>query len=795
MSTVRAFMARVDFQVLGALQAGPNPNAVRGQRARDVLALLVLRRGRPLSPELILDAVWADDAHRLDASVVHTVIARLRRALGHASITRHDQGYHLARDIRVDADEFTRLVTAAQAMVPERHGEIVELLRRALALWTGPEAYAGVSDALVATDRPRLHELRDTATEQLAERLLAAGSPARCADAILLAGDLVGREPLRERAHELLMEALYRTGRQGEALAVYDALRRALRDELGIDPSPATADLHARILAQDIAPAPRLPPRPARGIAPRPRTVTVGRDAELQALADEVTSGRPLITIVGPGGVGKSRLLAEFAARRPPQPAMVYAELPATADATVAEVAETIARAAGLTLAPGDPLDAVVAGLGTTDRLLLLDEAEWALAATVEVVSAILARCAGTRIVVTSRTPLDLVGERRILLRPLAAPAPGSTLAQTRAAPAVALLLDRLGDHAPDLELSPVDVGRVGEITRRVDGLPLALEIVAGQAATMSVADLLALGDAPLDLESAERDRGQRQRTLRETLTWSIERLTPAARTVLCQLGVFAGSFDMAAAEAIVGRVPPGADGATVDVPAVVRTLIREAQLQIDRGDGTVRIRMLRSVQTLARERLSESGGDAAVRQRHRRWYAARWRDRPLTDALVLDVSASYGDYLAALNSALAEADRETLGDLAIVLSRYWFLSRPATRGCAWSGLPWPQASSTSGTRPSSNSSRRPCSRKTRARPSAPDSTGSLLRSPARGTGWRGCTSCGRSGAMCMVTSRGRWPARRRPWPLPARALSTTCPKPSGRRPSCWPPWSVPRRR
>ena len=118
MRHVSAYMCRVDYRVLGALQAGPDPTVLRGQRGRDVLALLLTRRGRPLSPELILDAVWENDAVRLDASVVHTVIARLRRALGHEAITRHDTGYQLAPEACVDADEFTRLVTQARALVP-----------------------------------------------------------------------------------------------------------------------------------------------------------------------------------------------------------------------------------------------------------------------------------------------------------------------------------------------------------------------------------------------------------------------------------------------------------------------------------------------------------------------------------------------------------------------------------------------------------------------------------------------------------------------------------------------------
>jgi len=675
-------MGQVDYRVLGALRAGAEPSVLRGQRGRDVLALLLLRRGRPLAPELILDAVWESEAVRLDSSVVHTVIARLRRALGHDAITRHDTGYQLRPDATVDSDEFTRLIRAARSLVPERRGEIVDLLHQALALWSGPEAYAGVSEALVATDRPRLHELRDTAIEQLAERLLAGGSLAEIADSVALTSELTTREPLREHAHELLMEGSYRLGRQGDALAAYTRLRHALRDELGIDPSPTTAALYARILAQDSEIAPVSRDRASRGGAPRPRTPTIGRDGELAALARQLDSGRRLLTITGPGGVGKSRLLAEFAAHLPRDATSVYAELPAREDASAEEVAEAIARGAGLTLGGGDPVAALVRALRGSDHLLLLDEAEWSLAGARAVIDAVMNACPRVRIVLTSRAPLELVGETRLVLGPLTTPAPGASGADLAASPAVRLFVERLSDHAPELSLSPSEYARAAEIARRVDGLPLALELVAGQAVSSSVEELLHLVEAPLDIAAAERDRELRQRSLRETLTWSVARLSPSAQTVLARLGVFAGAFDVAAATAIVGPLPGGPpELAAPDVPALVRGLIRESQVQVDRRGATVRMRLLRTVGELARETLRESGDADATSQRHRAWFAARWRDQPLTDALILDVATAYADYVAALRSSLAARDGETAGDLAITLGRYWFFVETGGEG------------------------------------------------------------------------------------------------------------------
>lgn len=674
-------MGRVDYRVLGTLQAGSVPQVPRGQRARDVLALLVVRRGHPLPADVILDAVWDADAIRLDASVVHTIVARLRRALGAHAIRRTDAGYLLAAGARVDADEFTGHVTTARTLGPDRRNHSIDLLRRALGLWSGPEAYAGVSDALVATDRPLLHELRDTATEQLAERLLAAGAPAQVGEAVELTSELTSREPLRERARTLQMEGLCRLGRRGDALAAYDLLRHALRDELGIDPGPTATEMHARILADDGRCPTSAPRGPRRGAPPRPRTPTIGRDRELAALSEQLAAGRRLVTIVGPGGVGKSHLLAEFATGVPARTALAYAELPCVPDAAPAAVAETIAHAAGITLgAGGDPVDRLAAALRPSEALWLLDEAEWALAASTAVIGRLLSACPRIRFVVTSRVRLDLRGESLLLLGPLPAPPTGASAAGLRAFPAMRLFVDRLGDHVPDLVLDDAELARAAEIVRQVDGLPLALEIVAGQAVASSVADLLGIAEAPLDIVAVERDRRPRQRSLRDTLTWSVQRLPGPVQTVQNRLGVFAGPFDMAAAEAVVGHVP-GDRGGAVDVPAAVRLLIREAQVHVDRRDGAVRMRMLRTVQCLARERLAATGGLAAATRRHRTWYAARWREQPLSDALVSDVAAAYPDYLAALRGALAERDPNTLGDLAIVLSRYWFFVETGGEG------------------------------------------------------------------------------------------------------------------
>lgn len=682
-------MDRVDYRVLGQVRFGKDAGPVAGQRPRDVLALLLTRRPRPLAPDVILEAVWGKGAPGLDASVVHTVIARLRRTLGPSAIQRSDLGYHIPEHARVDADEFARLVTRAASLAPEHGAESLTLLRAALELWSGPESYAGVSDDLVTAERPRLHELRDAAIEQLAECLLATGSPAALAESLSLTQELALREPLREHAHELLVESLYRLGRQADALAAYDRLRRVLRRELGIDPQPSLVTLHARILAQeDLTPeGPRRATARPRTILPaRPRTALIGRTSELAALSGLFDSGRALISVIGPGGVGKSRLLAEFAAGLDVD-LTTYLELPASGATTAAEVAEGIARARGLSLGGEDPVPALAGALRSTALVILIDEAEWAPDAVAEVVNQLTRACPHVRVVLTSRIPLRLTGESLLSVAPLSTP-PSTDAGDLARWPAVRLLIDRLADHAPDLVLSEDDIRRIAEIARRVDGLPLALEIVAGQAHSSSVPDLLAMVDLPLDLPAAEHDRAPRQRSLRDTLLWSVERLSPAARMVLGRLSVFAGTFELSAAVAVAGAHHGTAAGrGATDVPdvaTVIRGLIREAHVQVERRDGQLRLRLLRTVQSLASELLEETGEVEEVRRRHREWFASRWRDRPLDDALIAEVATSYADHVAALANALEASDRSTCGDLAIALSRYWFFVETGSAGLRW---------------------------------------------------------------------------------------------------------------
>jgi predicted ATPase len=428
-------------------------------------------------------------------------------------------------------------------------------------------------------------------------------------------------------------------------------------------------------------------PPPRRSAPPAPLNPIIGRDEDL-ARVEAVLVERRLVLVTGPGGVGKSRMLGELHLRVGAVPGVDADPLPREAayldlghldDAGPGVLAEALARMLEVRLGAGDPVAGLVAALSDAHLLLFVDEAERSAEAVTTVLDALVRQCPGLRVVVASRSDLPLAGAARHVLAPLPVPRRAAAVAETAASPAVRLLHDRVTDQAPDLVLTDDDVLRLGRMARRVDGLPLALELLAGYAGTRAPAELDAVADEPLALSSDEAGRPERHRSLRDTVLWSASRLPEGHRAVLRRLGVFAGDFDLAAARAVVGED-------VVDVDAVVRSLVRDALLQVRRSPDGIEVRMLRTVRDLALAGLAESGEVAATRARHRRWYAARWRGALRSDALLLDVRDHYVDHLEALRSGLDDRDPTVVADLTLALSRLWLFADMLTVGERWMG-------------------------------------------------------------------------------------------------------------
>lgn len=640
-----------------------------------MLAVLVQRRGRSVPPEVLLDLVWGDAALGLNPTAVHTVVARLRRQLSAPDLVRTGrEGYLLPLEVDVDAVDHEHLIRSARDLRSAGQvDEAVRRYRRALALWSGPLAYEGVTDELVLAERTRLEDAKATANEQLATLLLEGGTVPHLEEALAVANDLVGEFPLREGPTRLVMRAAYALGSQAEALRAYADLRTRLREELGIDPSPPTQALHAQVLAQAeslVAPARPEHRRRITTAIPVPASETIGREEDLERLRRWREAGHRLLTLVGPGGVGKSRLLHELG--REVSGELVYVDLSGLTQASAQEVAAAICIEYRLGAAGPDPVATLSAALTRAHLTVLVDEAEWSSTAVATIARVLLEHCPGVSMVITSRTPLGVPGERLVPVELLDCPQSGEAGALARTLPAVRLLEARLTDRAPGLLITDDDGDQLGQIVRDVDGLPLGIELIAGQAATRSLTELSELTSRRLDVEDDRATGTDRHRSLRALAQSGIDRLGPAERATFRGVGVFRGSFTADAARVVVG------DAAT---DHILRALARDAIIQLDRRGPRVRFRLLRTMRDLALELVAETGPDelARLQSRHREWYADRWRGVPFHDEMLNEVRDGLEDYLQALENALTCRDAHSVAGLGVTLGWYWLFHEAAT--------------------------------------------------------------------------------------------------------------------
>ena len=660
---VQATADAVRVSVLGPLEVtdpAGRPVRVSGHRVRALLTLLALDAGRVVPAHVLIGQLWGEVRPADAANALQSLVSRLRVALRQAGVPDGvlescPAGYRLAvRPHAVDAIAFEARATAGrQALARGDAREAADQLRTALGAWRGSALTDVAGEGFAFAPTARLAELRSAATLDRIEADLALGA----ADAALVGElrELTAADELAERPAALLMHALAATGRQAEALAVHQRIRDRLADRLGVDPSPQLEQAYLAILRQEIpqaaappsgrstaaappaAPASpaTAPPGPASvgpspGPAPgagvrRPPTSFVGREDDLAVLLKRLPAER-LVTLTGPGGVGKTRLATEAAARLD-VPAW-FAELAPVTDP--AEVPYALLDALGLrerSIArradtAGDAAGRLCAFLADRDAVLVLDNCEHVIDAAAALAARLLADCPGVRVLATSREPLRIPGEALQLVAPLAIPGETDLTAATSGNPAVRLLADRAAAVLDGFEVSVANAGAVARICRTLDGMPLAIELAAPWLRTLTPAQLAErLDDRFALLTGGSRVALPRHQTLRAVVDWSWNLLSGQERILARRLAVFPAEVTLAAAErACAGQLPGLAADAVL--PTLAGLVGKSILARAGTGeDGEARYRMLDTVRAYGLQRLAEAGEETEVRDAVARYY------------------------------------------------------------------------------------------------------------------------------------------------------------------------------
>ena len=682
------------ISVLGPLavtDGDGRPVPVGGRRVRGLLILLALDAGRPVPARVLIERLWPGDRPPVDAAnALQSLVSRLRVALRQAGLPdsmleSSSGGYRLAVPPGdVDALAFeARAKAGSRALAGGDAATAASELRAALAGWRGPALADVAGEEFAVAPAARLAELRSAATLNRVEADIVLGE---------VDGGLIGElrelttaDPLAERPAALLMRALAAAGRQAEALAVYGQIRGRLAQDLGVDPSPQLERAHLAILRQEIT-VPDVPGSGTAGQAAgrasgsvgarRPPTSFIGRDDDVAGVLKRLAAER-LVTLSGPGGVGKTRLATEAAASLG-VPVWFAALAPVTAPS---EVPYAMLDALGLrerSIAPrgadatADPVGRLCAALAASDAVLLLDNCEHVIDAAADLAAALLADCPRVQILATSREPLHIPGETLYPVGPLPQPL------------AVRLFADRAAAVLPGFTVDAANRDAVARICRALDGVPLAIELAAPWLRTLTAEQLAErLDDRFALLTGGSRTALPRHQTLRAVVDWSWNLLSEAERALARRLAVFPGGATLSAAERIgaggtgIGGTGIGGTGAVL--PALAGLVDKSILTTTDpAAGGGLRYRMLETVRAYGVERLTEAGEETQVRDLFAGYYVelAETADPLLRSAeqtrWFRELTAEQDNMLAAVRAAISSGDAARALRFVRALGYYW---------------------------------------------------------------------------------------------------------------------------
>lgn len=648
----------MEVRLLGPLQAtGPKGGAtLGGPKQRAVLALLALASGRVVTTDALVDSLWGEQAAAGGRRTLQVYVSLLRKALdqaesGAASRLRLEgSGYLLELDPdAVDLTRFERLTQQARDRLTDGDaGQALRLFDQALALWRGPALAEFAYESWAQPAIGRLDEAHAVCLEDRGDALLQLGRHAE------LVGDLEAltrQHPLRERLRGQLILALYRSGRQADALTAYQSARDVLVEQLGVDPSPQLQALHRQVLTQDAvlaAPA-RTSSRTGTSTLPAPPTPLVGREGEVAELTGLVVDDDVrLVTLTGPGGAGKTRLSIEVGVlTRDRFPDGVYwVPLADLRDAD--RVLSGIAGALDAAEQPGvSHVDVICDRLAGKRALVVIDNAEHLLPGLAMDLASLLSRCQSVSWLVSSRERLRIRGENVYPVAPLILD------------DAVRLFVARASESGVDLH----EDDDVPELCDRLDRLPLAIELAAARTSLFTPIQLLEHLRQRPDLLRGGRDIETRQQTLHATIDWSHELLDDGEQLLFARLAVFAGGWTLEAGEEVC-------DGDLDTLASLVdKSLVRRS------GE---RFGMLETIREYAFERLEASSQVEALRDRHAAWYlalaeraepelhavrAASWFDR---------LEAEHANLRMALGRMLAQTDADAALRLTGAIWTFW---------------------------------------------------------------------------------------------------------------------------